>query len=169
MKKIHHDSPPTLIPRVLLDVHEDGTLTASVDGAPLDPPRSAGPWRRSSLGQIVDVATSGRTSPARIEIHESDGTVFSDTVMPSPRGRNTARERAPLVEEMLDSQRPVFALIEETGFLPAEEVAVAVMVGRTEAGASGTAQAMLDPARLRAGEVILLGRTSGTLVIRRLR
>ncbi|WP_415855347.1 hypothetical protein [Sinomonas sp. G460-2] len=169
MKKIHHDSGPTLIPNLVLDVHADGTLTASVDGAPLDPPPSAGPWHRSSLGQIIDLATGDRATPARIDVRESDGTVFTDFITPGPRRRNKALEAQAAVEEAIGTaDPPVFATIEETGFLPAEEVAVAVIVGHTDAGPSGMAQAKLDPGRLGAGEVILLGRTSGTLVIRRL-
>ena len=168
MKKIHHDSAPTLFPLLVLDVDADGTQTASADGSPLDPPPSAGPWRRSSLGQIIDLATGGRTAPARVEVRESDGTVFTEFLTPRPRRRSTAPEAAADVEETLETHPPVFASIEEAGFLPAEEVAVAVIAGHTEAGPSGMARAMLDPARPGAGEVILLGRTSGTLVVRRL-
>ncbi|HKU12070.1 MAG TPA: hypothetical protein VJQ61_12725 [Sinomonas sp.] len=83
--------------------------------------------------------------------------------------RNAAQEPASLVEEVVELHSPVVSTIQGIGFLPAEEVSVAVIVGRTEAGSSGTAQAMLDPARFQGGEVIMLGQTSGTLVIRRLR
>lgn len=169
MKKIHHDSAPTLIPHVVLDVHADGSLTASVDGAPLDPPQSAGPWRRCSLGQIIDVATGGRATPARVEVRESDGTVFTDFVTPRSRRSRMTQEPAADDEDLFENDPSAFASIEGTGFVPAEDVAVAVIVGHTEAGRSGMALALLDPASLSGHEVILLGRTSATLVIRRIR
>ncbi|WP_422933318.1 hypothetical protein [Sinomonas sp. P47F7] len=169
MKKIHHDSAPTLFPLVVLDVHADGTQTASADGSPLDPPPSAGPWHRSSLGQIIDLATGGRTAPAQVEVRESDDTIFTSFITSGSCSRNMAPEPAAPVEGTLETHQPAFATIEEPGFLPAEEVAVAVIVGHTDAGPSGMAQARLGPGCLGAGDVILLGRTSGTLVISRLR
>ncbi|MCH6470782.1 hypothetical protein [Sinomonas terrae] len=169
MKKIHPHSAPSLVPHVVLDVHADGTLIASVDGVPLDPPPAAGPWRRSSLGQIIDLATGGRTAPVRVEVHETDDTVFTEFITPSSRRRNAALEPATPVEEMLETHPPAFVTIEETGFLPAEDVAVAVIVRHAEADPSGMARALLDSARLGAGEVVLLGRVSGTLVIRKIR
>lgn len=169
MKKIHPHSAPTLVPHVVLDVHADGTLTASVDGAPLEPPQSPVPWRRSSLGQIIDLATGGRTAPVRVEVHESDGTVFTEFITPSSRRRSTTQEPAADDEDLFENDPSAFVSIEGTGFVPAEDVAVAVVVGHTGAGRSGMALALLDPASLRGDEVILLGRTPATLVIRRLR
>jgi hypothetical protein len=167
MKKIHHHLAPTLIPHVFLDVHADGTVTAAVDGVPLDPP-PAGPWRRSSLGQIIDLATGGRAAPARVEVREADGTEFTDFI--TRRSPHHTHEVGAIDEETTCTDgQPGFAAIEESGFMPEEEVAVAVIVGQTEAGRSGMVQALLNPARLGSGEVILLGRISGTLAIRRLR
>ena len=56
MRKPKPKSVPVSIPLVVLDVHEDGTVTVTVtvDGEPLDPEPFAPPWRRSSFGQIID-------------------------------------------------------------------------------------------------------------------
>lgn len=146
MKKIHHDSAPTLIPHVVLDVYPDGM--------------SSGPWRQSSPGQIIDPATPSQPTPARAGIHEGNRTVTGSR-------RSPAQDPTTAIEETVGTaDHAAFAKIEETGFVPGEDVAVAIVFGHTEAGPTGMARAILDPARLGAGEVVLFGRTSGTLAIR---
>ena len=60
------------------------------------------------------------------------------------------------------------------GFVPGEDVAVAVIVSHTDATSTGYARTLLDRGRLRSllsdggGEVILFGRISGTVHVRRL-
>ena len=60
------------------------------------------------------------------------------------------------------------------GFVPGEDVAVAVIVSHTDATGTGEARTLLDLDRLRpvlrdgTGEVVLLGRVSGILHVRRL-
>lgn len=54
------------------------------------------------------------------------------------------------------------------GFVPGEEVAVAVIVRHTGAGRGGAARALIEPGLLDLSpthEVILLGRVSGTCVV----
>ena len=57
MRKTEPESVPVSIPLVVLVVHEAGTVSATVDGKPLEPDPFAPPWRRSSFGQIIDRAT----------------------------------------------------------------------------------------------------------------
>ena len=64
-------------------------------------------------------------------------------------------------------------LIEITaeGFVPGEDVAVATIISHTDATGTGEARALIDLDDLPEGhshDVILLGRISGTLTVRRL-
>lgn len=159
---------PVSIPFVVLDVHEDGNVTVTVDGKRLDPDPFAPPWRRSSFGQIIDRATNDRTTPARVEVREADGTIFTDII--AARRRRSRPEPTP---EPKASTGPVFHAVEGDGFVPGEDVAVAVVTGHTDAAHTGTARALIDPAGVSADqaggviEVILFGRVSGTTIIRR--
>lgn len=160
---------PVSIPLVVLDVHKDGTVAVTVDGKPLVPEPFAPPWRRSSFGQIIDRATDDRTTPARVEVREVDGTTFTDIIAAQRR-----RSSDPKPEPEEPAPLPVFHTVEGDGFVPGEDVAVAVVTGHTDATGTGTARALIDPARLGPDapggvvEVLLVGRISGTTIIRRL-
>ncbi|RAE64121.1 hypothetical protein DN540_34020, partial [Burkholderia multivorans] len=66
--------------------------------------------------------------------------------------------------------------VEVTGeeFVPGEDIAVALIVARTDATGTGHARALLDASRLAGllddgvGEVVLLGRVTGTVRVGRL-
>ena len=170
MKRSEPDQPPVNIPTVVLTVHEAGILTATIDGAPLTPPQWAPPWRRESFPQIIDQASNDRTRPIRVEVREADGSVFTDLITARPR--RALPEPAPAVEP--SSGLPVFHQVEGEGFVPGEDVAVAIITGHTDAAHTGTARALIDPTNpipdQTAGrvEVLLLGRISGATVIWRL-
>ncbi len=169
MRRAEPEAVPVSIPLVVLDVREDGTVAVTVDGSPLHPEPFAPPWRRASFGQIIDRATHDRTTPARVEVREADGTTFTDIIA-------AQRRRAPqLTPEPEDpAPRTVFHAVEGDGFVPGEDIAVAVVTGHTDASGTGTARALIDPDRLgpdaasRTVEVVLFGRVSGTTIIRRL-
>ena len=166
MRRPEPESVPVSIPLVVVDVHEDGTVTATIDGKPLTPEPFAPPWRRASFGQIIDRATNDRTTAVRVEVHESDGTSFTDIIAPR-------RRRAPQPEPEVESHmpQPVFHTVEGDGFVPGEDVAVAVITGHTDATGTGTARALIDPAQINPDasggvvEVLLFGRISGTVTI----
>ena len=168
MRNPEPESVPVSIPLVVLDVDKDGVVIVTVDGKPLDPDPAAGPWRRSSFGQIIDRATNDRTVPARVEVREADGTTFTDII--APRRRRASRPQP----EPEPASLPVFHTVTGDGFVPGEDVAVAVVTGHTDVSGTGTARALVDPDRLgpdAAGgvvEVLLFGRISGTTIIRRL-
>jgi hypothetical protein len=168
MRKPEPESVLVSIPLIVLDVHEDGTVAVTVDGKPLVPDPAAGSWRRSSFAQIIDRATHERTIPARVEVREADGTTFTDII--APRRRRPSRPQ-PAPEQ---ASLPVFHTVEGDGFVPGEDVAVAVVTGHTDASGTGTARTLIDPAPLRSDasggvvEVLLVGRISGTTIIRRL-
>lgn len=162
------ESIPVSIPLIVLDVHENGTVAVTVDGKPLDPDPAVGPWRRSSFGQIIDRVTNERTIPARFEVREADGTTFTDII--APRRRRPSRPE-PAPEQ---AALPVFHTATGDGFVPGEDVAVAVITGHTDASGTGSARALIDPARLGPDasggvvEVLLVGRISGTTIVRRI-
>lgn len=172
MKRSEPDQPPVNIPAVVLTVHEDGILTATLDGAPLTPPQWAPPWRRESFPQIIDQASNDRTRPIRVEVREADGSVFTDLITARPR--RALPEPEPAAEAKPTAGLPVFHQIEGDGFVPGEDVAVAIITGHTDAAHTGTARALIDPTNpipdkaTGRVEVLLLGRISGATVIRRL-
>lgn len=169
-----HDTatPPVVLPHVLVRVNDDGTLTVRVDGEPFEPEEFAPPWRRSDFGALIDAVTDDRRVPVRVEVREVDGTAFTDIVTPAKR-----RRPQPEPEEKRHEATAGASLVEVTGegFVPGEDVAVAVIVAHTDATPTGDARALLDAAQLDTarlsnagtGEVILLGRASGTQVIAR--
>ena len=168
---------PVLLPHVVVTVVENGTLDVAVDGAPFPPPRQESAWTRSNFGELLDAVTAGRTVAVRIEVRENDGSVFTDIV----RARRPARSEPTEVEDAEDqdqvAQNPSASrLVEVTdeGFVPGEDIAVALIVAHTDATGTGQARALIDTTRLAdlldngTGEVVLLGRVSGTLYVRRL-
>ncbi|BEH01859.1 hypothetical protein brsh051_11400 [Brooklawnia propionicigenes] len=155
------------MPVIRLTVHDDGTMTATVDGEPLAPPQAEGAWRRGSFARIVDQVTGDRMIPARVEVREADGSTFTDIITASPR--QPAPVEAPPEPEPAEAPR----LLEVTGagFVAGEDVAVCRLIRHTDATTDGRVRAVIDLAHdgvSDADEVFLVGRVSGTLVVRSL-
>ncbi len=72
------DEAPVVVPHVIITVTGDGGLDVTVDGTPFPPPPDAPQWTRSTLGRLLDAITNDRTVTVRIEIRETDGSVFTD-------------------------------------------------------------------------------------------
>lgn len=180
--------PPVSMPTVVLDVHDDGTITVTVDETILPPPPDFGVWRRGAFAQIIDTASQDRAFPVRVEVHENDGSTFTDIVpaiirrtpAPDPLDPDAdldpdttadENEKAPVVATHAGEADRVEITASRAGFKPGEAVAVAVITGQTEATEHGEARAQLDRDLvdgLGISEVILLGRASGTLAVREL-
>ncbi|WP_454299731.1 hypothetical protein [Salana multivorans] len=170
-----NDDPtaPVELPHVLVTVAADGTLTATVDGTPFASPDGTA-WTRATLGPLMDAITQDRTIAVRVEVCESDGSVFTDIL----RTRKPRRAAAPTENPVPETRRsrharrmPRLAEVTADGFVPGEDVAVATIVSHTDATGTGEARALIDLDDLPEGsrhEVILLGRISGTLALRRL-
>ena len=166
---------PVSVPHLVLDVHDDSTLTATLDTRPIDPPEGVGAWRRAMFAQIIDHATDDRTVAVRVTVHESDGTTFTDIL---PAAKRPAPDAEP--EEKPESRRAVkrqrgadpISVDGGDGFIAGEDVAVALITAHTDATRDGHARALLDPAIVaaaKAGEVVLVGRVSGTIAVRSLK
>lgn len=171
------EQAPVVLPHVVITVAEAGALDVTADGAPFPPPQDGVAWTRNTFGSLLDAISQDRTISVRIEVRESDGNVFTDIIRarrrttPRPpetdpeeqRGKHTKKAREPrLIEVTAD------------GFVPGEDVAVAVTVSHTDATGTGAARALLDAGQLGSllgdgtGEVVLFGRVSGAVHVRRL-
>lgn len=147
-------------------VHRDGTMNVTVDGASLAPPVAEGAWRRSSFARIVDGVTKERTIPVRVEVIEADGSVFTDIIA-------AVRKPAPVAPppETAPVSAPRLWEVTGDGFVPGEDVAVCRIIRHTDAAPTGTARALIDFDHDHLNptdEVVLVGRVSGTLVVRSL-
>lgn len=175
------EETPVVLPHVIITVTEAGALDVTVEGAPFPPPQDTAPWLRSTFGDLLDAITEDRTIAVRIEVRESDGTTFTDIIRarrrttPQPTDAASADPRGKYVTKGRGAE--LIEIIGE-GFVPGEDVALAVIVSHTGATGTGLARALLDQAHLSSlpcdgtgtptGEVVLLGRISGTTQVRRL-
>lgn len=164
--------------QVVLDVHDDGTVSVSVDHEPLAPAPGSGVWRRGDFAQIIDAASKERAVPVRVTVHEADGTSFTD-ILPAVVRRTREPEPAaslptavPADKSPADADDPVEVRVTGVGFLPGEDIAVALVATHTDATLTGDARVLLDPKHIstvEAGEAIFFGRASGTITVRSLR
>lgn len=173
---------PPVLPVLAMTIAADGTMTVAVDGRRLEPPRFSPPWVRSSFAAIIDSVLEDRGSPVRVLVYETDGTVFTDLIT-----RPLQRELDPTVqppqreESAVGPTRTADALVEAApfiapprivvgvdGFIPGEDVAVAIIVRHTKAATDGSARALLEPGLCQisaTGEIVLVGLISGTCVV----
>jgi hypothetical protein len=160
------ESVPVVLPLVLIAITEDGRMTVTIDGAPHEPEPFAPPWRREDFARVLDQLTDQRRSPVRVEVREADGTVFTDIITPSRR-RRTQPEPEP-TSERPTRQTPELVTLHGEGFVPGEDVAIAVIVAHGDAAPDGAVRGLLTADQLAASptrEIILLGRVSGTMTI----
>lgn len=170
---------PLVVPVVEFTVHEDGSVAVTIDGAPHSPPPFAPGWRRESFPMILDDLTARLQTPLRVHVREADGSTFTDIITP-PRTRRTDVTSALVTPASLLLASPPMAAAQRTtaelhqvsgsGFVPGEDVAIAIIHTHSDAAGDGSARALLtleQEASAHTGEVILFGRISGTIVIGR--
>lgn len=150
---------PVVLPLVRIDVG-DRQLHVLIDREQYDVPDTWTLLGRGAVHRVVDDITARLGCPVRVQVTETDGSVFTDIVAPR-------REQPDDAEPKPRMGRSSPAEVIADGFAPDEEVAVAVIVTRQSAGADGTARFRLPPALLanRRAAVVLLGRTSGTVAL----
>lgn len=157
---------------IVLDIHPDGSMHVTIDGTEL-PPEDEWPWSRAAFPQIIDQASEDRARPVRIEVHEADGTSFTDLLPARPR-RTPEPDSAPEPAKPRKPKKVSPKLIEITadGFSPGEDIACCLIASHTEAAPDGHARALVDlkqatkALQSAAGEVVLIGRVSGHIVVR---
>ncbi|MCT1446252.1 MULTISPECIES: hypothetical protein [Actinomycetes] len=171
------DGPPVVLPHVIITAAETGALDVTIDGAAFPPPAEGQAWTRGTFGALLDAITEDRTVAVRIEVRESDGTVFTDLIhvrKPTPPRPAETEPSQPRSKHTKAKPAPELVEVTGEGFVPGEDIAVALIVAHTDAAGTGHARALLDASRLAGllddgvGEVVLLGRVSGTVRVRRL-
>ncbi|WP_256278273.1 hypothetical protein [Brevibacterium sp. HMSC063G07] len=154
---------PPVLPHVVITATDAGTLDVTVDGKDLPPRSPKRPWTRARFGELLDTVTDERRVPVRIEVHETDGTAFTDIVHAARhRPEPPATASPPATPKKAKPTRHVE--VTATGFVPGEDIAIAIITGTAEADGQGRARAVIARAGLReAGEVVLVGRVSGAV------
>ena len=149
---------PVVLPLVVVRVNKDGLLDITVDREPYD---TDGPLTRDALHRLLDTIAGDLASPLKVEIHELNEPVFTDfiTLEPEPAAQPAKRVRSSISASTGE--------VSGDGFLPDEDVAVAVVVAHQVANADGIARLRLPPALLagRPGVVVLVGQSSGTIAV----
>ena len=155
---------PAVLPQILLEAINADTLIATVNGDKL----SATPIRRSDITQTLTELIARLGSPTRVEVRELDGSVHADILTaPAPQPRSPFAPPADVPAAVVLPSLLEFAA---DGFVPGEDVALALVLRHASAGPTGTARALLDRGEkpVVTGEVILLGRISGTTSVQRI-
>lgn len=131
-----------------IEIDNGGLLTVTLDGTPYEPPGGPYPSGRESVRPIVDAARA-ELGTLSVRLVEADGSTYTDVLLPS------------------DNQSAPTTDVEADGFLPGEQVAVAVILAEHPATSDGAAAIALPAAVVarHAGRLMLLGRTSGTLTV----
>lgn len=153
---------PAVLPQILLEAINADTLIATNNGDKL----SATPIRRSDITQTLTELVARLGSPTRVEVREMDGNIHADILTPPPPRSSFA----PPVDAHTMVTPPSLWEFSGDGFVPGEDVALALVIRHTSAGPTGSARALLDRGEtpVVTGEVILLGRISGTTLVQRI-
>lgn len=144
-----------MLPQIIAEVLSEEHIVLTVNGQAMP----ATPTTRSQLGHAIGEIVTRLGTPTRVEVHELDGSVYADIITPtaSPSPPTSQPPRA----------TPVLLEFTADGFVPGEDVAIAFILRHASAAGSGRVRALIDRAEHAevAGEVILVGRISGTVSI----
>ncbi|MFI8631286.1 hypothetical protein ACIGEP_01650 [Microbacterium sp. NPDC077663] len=153
---------PAVLPQIVLEAVSADTLIATVNGDTV----TAAPINRTEVHKTVAELVALLGTPTRVEVREIDGTVHADILTPPPPGPDDPATGEPGRARPAASELVEFA---GDGYVPGEDVAVAVILRHTCADHTGHARALLDRTELPdvPGELILLGRISETFTIHR--
>lgn len=155
------------LPLASVHVDERGVMRVACDGRDFPPLNPDEEWTRARFGDLLDAITGHRTRTVRVEVHEFDGSVFTDIIHAVQREQAIADVQS-LSTIRRARHRPMHQLIEVTGsgFVPGEDVTVALSVSSAEGSADGSARAVIDLSRLmdHRSEILLIGRVSGVII-----
>ncbi|MFB7251228.1 hypothetical protein [Microbacterium sp. NPDC056234] len=144
-----------------ITVRSDDQVEVTVDGDVW----VAGPIDRDSLGRVLGTIVSEKDVPVRVELTEADGRRFADIL--TPRTRRSVF--APPTDDNESADRtklaPLLRRIEAAGFVPGEDVGIAIITRAGSAGHDGIARTIVDTRDLPDGHlgVLLFGFVSGTI------
>ncbi len=161
---------PVTLPLVRVDVDKQGLLDITVDEVPLPDTDTKSRLSRDELPPLLDRIATEHDSALRIEIHEPDGTVFTDfhthrtprddePPVPRVHAQEAAARRTTLSAQIRSGE------VTAIGFADGEEIAIAVVIYRHRAKADGTIELNLPVALLERhqADVVLVGATSGSV------
>lgn len=162
-----HPQPAfVVLPLAVITVAATGRMAVTFAGEEFPPPPFAPPWERANFGTLLDALTERRTRDIRIEVRESDGQVYTE-IFEARRARQTTEEKTPQAPQETRrarrSKEPRLIEITATGFIPGEDITVAVIVTGTEGDRQGNARAVIDLDQLTSHvtEAVLIGDVSG--------
>ena len=147
---------PVVMPLVEVTVDKKGYLTVTLDREPYS---AEGSLTRDDLKRALGDIAADLGTAVRVEVHEADKSTFTDIVTPD-------RPKLHMVKPVRQATTSTGEVAGD-GFLPNEEVAVAVVVAHQVATTDGTARLRLPPALLEAhpGLVVFMGKESGTVMV----
>lgn len=158
---------PVSLPLAIITVGEMGAVTATLDGDDVPPAPFAPPWTRAEFGMLLDALTEHRARTIRIKVRESDGSVFTDII----KAQRSTSALAPATEAPEPSatrparrgRTPRLVEVKASGFIPGEDITVAITVTGTEGDGHGNARAVIDLDRIsdQLTEAVLIGDISG--------
>lgn len=79
-------------------------MTVIYDGRDFPPPKPDAPWTRARFADLLDAISDHRTRTVRVEVHEFDGSAFTDII-------HTARREQAIADVQLvgsPDRSPVF-------------------------------------------------------------
>lgn len=173
---LQNAQPPLVnLPLAVVTVGEMGAVSATIDGIEVPPPIHAEHWSRAQFGELLDALTQQRSRTIRLEVRESDGSVFTEIIHARRGNPETADVATPPAPEP-DSRRarrgrpPRLIEIAGGGFIQGEDVLVAIPVSTAEGDDSGVARAVIDLDQLTSQmrEVALIGYVSRRIMTERL-
>lgn len=159
------EAVPVVLRHVVITVDITGTLAVTVDQQPHLPPAGE-VWGRGDFAAILDDLTEQRRVPVRVDVYESDGSHFTD-IIHAHRPRRAPElepdDPAPAGDDaVIETPVPPPNQMERlVGFLPGETVLVAQVSEEVAADENGT----ITPPDTALGPVVVVGRTSGTLIV----
>lgn len=127
---------PPVLPQVTVSVDEAGRLDIRLDAEPYAADKNL---ERCDLQRIITSIATDLASPVRVELRETDGSVFTDIVTPDDH---------PPIEEPAPEPPRAADTFTATGFTPHAPVVVAVIVAHETADATGTVTVHLPPSLL---------------------
>lgn len=161
------DDPQTDLAKVRISYGPDWTPTVTVAGRPYELPEAPVPINvrdPRDLGRLVALDLGEAVHVVAVN---PEGGMYTQICEPEPFPNRAAPTPAavPPPEALSPVEFPLGVVGQ--GFLPGEQVCIAVVVAEREAGADGRAALPLPAPLLERlpSTIVLLGRTSGTLVI----
>lgn len=161
---------PISLPLAVVTVGEFGAITVTIDGSEFPPESPGAAWSRAQFGDLLDAIAQNRSRMVRVEVHESDGSVFTDIIHAETTERANPEQVSAVPSRRCRSQASELVEVFGVGFVPGEDITVAIPVSTSEGRADGSARVLIVLSHLLddVKDMLLVGHVSGTVIVRRL-